>query len=154
MRHLASALLCSLLLPAAALASTSPSELDITNAFARPTPPGATNAGAYADIRVTGDPVTLVSARSPASEVVELHIMRMEGDTMVMRQVKHIDINQNEPLTMRPGGGYHLMLIGLEAPLTEGQTFPITLEFEAREDIDVEFEVAPMGDMSHSMPNA
>lgn len=147
MRHLISALLCSLLLPTAALANTAASELEINNAFARPTPPGATNAGAYADLRVTGDPVALVSAHSPASDVVELHIMRMEGDTMVMRQVKQIDIAEDSPVEMRPGGGYHLMLIGLEAPLTEGQRFPITLEFGTLEDIEVEFEVAPMDAM-------
>lgn len=147
MRHLITTLLCSLLLPTAALVSAAPSEMDISNAFARPTPPGATNAGAYADIRVTGDPVALISAHSPASEVVELHIMRMQDDTMLMRQVTQIDIDEDNPVEMRPGGGYHLMLIGLEAPLTEGQTFPITLQFETLDDMEVEFEVAPMDAM-------
>lgn len=144
MRNLKPALLCSLLLSATAAADTAPSQLDIDNAIARPTPPSATNAGAYADISVSGDAVTLISAHSPASNVVELHTMRMEDDTMVMRQVKQIEIAPDNPLTMRPGGGYHLMLIGLEAPLTEGQKLPITLEFNTREDIEVEFEVVPM----------
>lgn len=144
MRSLTPALLCSLLLSATAMADTASNPLDIDNAFARPTPPGATNAGAYADISVNGDAVTLINAHSPASDVVELHTMQMQDDTMVMRQVEQITIDEDNPLTMRPGGGYHLMLIGLEAPLTEGQTFPITLQFDTQEDMEVEFDVAPM----------
>jgi copper(I)-binding protein len=144
LRLLASGLLYSALLSPLALAEpvVSP-ELHVDNAFARPTPPGATNAGAYVDIRAIGEPAVLTGAHSPASDVVELHVMRMEGDTMLMRPVKSIDISEDSPLTMRPGGGYHLMLIDLDSPLVEGQSFPITLEFDALDDIEVEFKVAP-----------
>ncbi|HSH47086.1 MAG TPA: copper chaperone PCu(A)C [Halomonas sp.] len=154
-RHLARALLCSTLLSPLALAEpATPVGLQIDNAFARPTPPGATSAGAYADIRATGETVTLTGAHSPASDAVELHVMRMEGDTMLMRPVKSIDISADSPLTMRPGGGYHLMLIDLDSPLVEGRSFPITLEFDGRDDVEVEFDVEPMDGMSGAMDHA
>lgn len=150
LRHLTPALLCSMLLSPLSLAA--PAELHTDNAFIRTTPPGATNAGAYLDIRVTGEaPAVLTGAHSPASEAVELHVMRMEGETMLMRQVTNIDISEDAPLMMRPGDGYHLMLIDLESPLTEGQTLPITLEFDALDDIDVAFQVAPLSAILDAM---
>jgi hypothetical protein len=46
-----------------------------------------------------------------------------------MRPVAALDIPAGQPVTLKPGGE-HIMLIGLQHPLREGQTFPLTLNFE------------------------
>ncbi|QJQ96279.1 MULTISPECIES: copper chaperone PCu(A)C [Halomonadaceae] len=114
-------------------------EVRIAHPFATPTPPGAPNGAAYLDITAHGEsPATLVAASSPASRAVEIHDMRMDEGTMQMRKLDELSVMPGETLTMRPGGGYHLMLIGLEAPLREGENFPLTLEFAGSGAIEVE----------------
>ncbi|MGM0832517.1 MAG: copper chaperone PCu(A)C [Pseudomonadota bacterium] len=113
-------------------------QLRIVHPFATPTPPGVVNGAAYLDITARTEPVTLVGAQSPVSDSVELHDMQMDGDMMTMRHVSAIEIAKDETLTMRPGGGYHLMLMGLHQPLVEGERFPITLEFAQQDDIEIE----------------
>jgi copper(I)-binding protein len=46
-----------------------------------------------------------------------------------MREVTAIDIKPKEKIAMQPGNGYHLMLIGLKAPLKAGDKLPLTLTF-------------------------
>lgn len=114
-------------------------DVRIAHPFATPTPPGAPNGAAYLDITVEGDtPATLVGVSSSASRAVELHDMRMEGGNMQMRKLDQITIEPGDTLTMRPGGGQHLMLLGLEEPLRKGNTLPLTLEFAERGTLDVE----------------
>ena len=113
----------------------------IAHPFATPTPPGASNGAAYVDITAFSDSVTLIGARSPASSKVELHSMKMDGDMMQMRHVDEIHIEAEDTYTMRPGGGFHLMLIGLSEPLKEGERFPLTLIFADGVEINVDVRV-------------
>lgn len=51
------------------------------------------------------------------------------SDSMTMRPVDSIELPAGETVKLEPGG-YHVMLLELAAPLTAGQTFPVTLTFE------------------------
>ena len=53
----------------------------------------------------------------------------MAGTVMQMRPLAALDIPAGQPVTLKPGGE-HIMLIGLNGPLREGQSFPLTLTFE------------------------
>ena len=55
--------------------------------------------------------------------------MSMSGTVMQMRPLAGIDIPAGQPVTLKPGSE-HIMLIGLNHPLQEGQSFPLTLTFE------------------------
>ncbi|MCH4563226.1 copper chaperone PCu(A)C [Halomonas sp. EGI 63088] len=124
-------------------------DVRISHPFATPAPPSVPHAAAYVDIRVDGsEPAVLVGARSPASETVELHDMAMDDGVMQMRRVERIDIPAGTLQTMRPGGGYHLMLFDLVAPLNDGDRFPLTLEFAERGEIEVEVWVQSAGEGS------
>ncbi|GGX94072.1 hypothetical protein GCM10007160_22010 [Litchfieldella qijiaojingensis] len=138
--HLSTLFAAALLLPGLALAhDIRLDDVRIAHPFATPTPPEAPNGAAYLDITVEGDtPATLVGASTAASRAAELHDMRMEDGNMQMRKLDAITIESGDTLIMRPGGGQHLMLLGLEAPLREGDSFPLTLEFAERGTIDVE----------------
>lgn len=116
----------SLVIASAALAQ--PSQLEVSNAWARATPGNAENGAAYVTIQSpTAD--RLVSAASPAAKKAELHTMSMQGMVMKMRPLASLDIPAGQPVALKPSGE-HIMLLGLNHPLREGQSFPLTLNFE------------------------
>ena len=103
-------------------------QLEISNAWARATPGNAENGAAYLTIESpTAD--RLVSAVSPAAKKAELHTMSMQGMVMKMRPLAGLDIPAGQPVALKPGGE-HIMLLGLSHPLREGQSFPLTLNFQ------------------------
>src|ERR1700740_1631653 len=116
----------SLVVASAALAQTSP--LEVSNAWARATPGKAENGAAYLTIQ-SPTPDRLLSVSTPVAKKAELHTMSMEGMVMKMRPLTGVDIPAGQPVTLKPGG-QHIMLVGLDAPLREGQFFPLTLTFE------------------------
>ncbi|MCE9662095.1 copper chaperone PCu(A)C [Halomonas sp. M5N1S17] len=122
-------------------------DLLITHPFATPSPPSVDHAAVYLDISTASEvPDVLVGASTPASDTVELHDMAMEGGVMRMFSVSEIEVPASTLLTMRPGGGYHLMLMDLVAPLREGDSFPLTLMFAERGEIDIHVRVQSAGD--------
>lgn len=125
-------------------------DIRIAHPFATPTPPGAPNGAAYLDITASDQTAILVDASSPVSEVVELHDMIMEEDNMQMRKVDAIEVEAGDTLTMRPSGGYHLMLLGLEEALVAGDRFPLTLTFAEQGEIEVEVWVQEPGEGSEA----
>lgn len=72
--------------------------------------------------------VEIVAASSDVSETVELHNHTTENGTMKMRQIDFVHVPPHQTAMFEPMGK-HIMLMGLKAPLTEGQSFDITLTF-------------------------
>jgi copper(I)-binding protein len=71
----------------------------------------------------------------------EIHTMSMEGNLMKMREVDGgLEVKPGQKITMQPGNGYHIMLMGLSRPLKAGEKVP-TLTFEKAGKIDVTFNV-------------
>ena len=109
-------------------ASAQTSQLEVAGAWARATPPKAETGIAYLTIRSpTAD--RLLSVSSPVAKKAELNSMEMSGMVMKMRPLAALDIPAGQPVTLKPGGD-HIMLMGLNGPLREGQSFPLTLTFE------------------------
>ena len=72
----------------------------------------------------------LLDATSNLARKTELHLMEMDNGVMRMRPIEGgIDLPAGETIHLAPGG-YHVMLIGLNAPLTAGSIFEITLVFQ------------------------
>lgn len=135
------------LLPGIALAADYKlGAIEITQPWSRATPPTAPTAGGFLTITNKGaTPDRLIAARTAAAGQAEIHQMKMEGDVMRMREVeKGLDIPAGATVTLAPGG-YHLMMIGLKAPLKAGTRVPVTLVFEKAGSIDVELDVQAMG---------
>jgi copper(I)-binding protein len=109
-------------------------DLRIDHPYATPSRPGMdTGAVYFRAIKNQGtEPDRLLSARTPVATRVELHRMDMDGDVMRMRAVPAIDLPANTDVRLRHGtaNGHHLMLIGLKAPLKDGDRFPVTLTFQ------------------------
>ena len=115
-----------LVVASTALAQTG--QLEVSNAWARATPAKVENGVAYLTIR-SPTPDRLVSVSSPVAKKAELHTMEMAGMVMKMRPLAGLDIPAGQSVTLKPGGE-HIMLMGLNGPLREGQSFPLTLTFE------------------------
>jgi Uncharacterized protein conserved in bacteria len=107
-----------------------------------------TNSGTEAD--------ELVAVASPVAANAELHTHIMEGEVMKMRPVQAIKVAVGAPAVLEPGG-LHIMLLGLKAPLKEGEKFPMTLTFKNAGTVSVDVAVeaagasapAPMGEHKH-----
>jgi len=118
-------------LPSPTGSSQSLGDLVLTDGFSRATLPNAPVAGGFVTITNTGSADDrLIAANSDVAGHVEVHEMAMEGQVMRMRGLPEgLPIPAGETVTLKPGG-YHLMLMDLRQPLTEGETVSVTLTFE------------------------
>lgn len=114
-------------------------DLTVQDAWARSTPDVGSRAAVY--LTIHSDETDELVGASVASEVAgmaQLHETVTDGVTS-MRAVDAIPV-QTGTTTLEPGG-YHIMLMDLAAPLEEGQTFELTLEFQNAGERSVEVEV-------------
>lgn len=116
-------------------------QIEISEAWGRPSPMQAGNGAAYMTIENNGsEDDALISAASNVSEVVELHDMTMENDVMKMFHVEKIDVPAGGAAELKPGGK-HVMFIGLYDQLEVGEVVTITLEFEKSGTRTIEVEI-------------
>ena len=142
---IASALAMSFVAPAIADDVTVGS-LKISAPWARATPKGASVGGGYMKITNTGTaPDRLVGGVSDASQRFEIHEMSMDNGVMKMRELaKGLEIKPGETVELKPGS-YHVMFVGLNKQLMQGQRVKATLQFEKAGKVDVDFSVEGIG---------
>ena len=120
--------------------------LEISHPWTRATAPTAKAGGGYLVITNKGTtPDRLVAAQSTASQKVEIHEMKMDGNVMRMRELAGgLEIPPGGSVMLKPGG-YHIMFMELKAPLAKDTKVPVTLVFEKAGKIDVDFAVQAAG---------
>ena len=136
-----------LLLGLLAGVSASAAEPTITaeKAWARATTSAAATGVVYLSLADTGPAADrLVGVATPVAAHADMHIMVMEGNVMQMRPVDAVDVKPGERIQFKPSG-LHIMLTDLKQPLTRGERFPVTLDFEKAGKVDVEVLVLPIG---------
>ena len=138
-----------------------------TDGWSRTSPMGQTVGAGYMKLTGGATDESLVAATVSAdiSASVELHeVVMTDGDDagmddmsgdsdmgdmsgdgntggmMRMQEVPSIAVPAGATVMLEPGG-FHLMFIGLAAPLTVGQTFDVTLEFASGEKLVVPLKV-------------
>jgi copper(I)-binding protein len=134
-------------------------ELDIAHPFAIATVQGQTVGGVFfKHIENKGsspDRLIAASVSKAVAERTELHTMNTENDVMRMRQVKAIELPAKKTVSMTRGllkDGYHVMLMGLKAPLKVGDKLPLKLTFEKAGDVEVIVNVETLKASSAAMP--
>lgn len=145
-----SSLLLALIFNAPAHAQT-PAEntIVVEHPWARATPGGAKTGAVYLTLMnaaSTGD--RLLSATTPVADKVQFHSASEENGVSRMREMRSIDIAPGASVTFSPGG-MHIMVVGLKHPLKEGQSFPLTLNFEKAGKEDVSVPIAKVGATQH-----
>jgi copper(I)-binding protein len=141
-----------LILASAGSAHAAP-RVQATDAWCRPTMPGAQAAGCYVTLAAAqADSFKAVS--SPSAERGEIHSMTMSGDIMRMRKLDRLDLPAGKPVQLKPGG-LHIMLIRPKGALSAGGKVPLTLTFAKAPPVTVQADirnpapVTPMGAHHH-----
>ena len=117
--------------------------LMVKDPYARSARPNAPTGAAFMMLQNhTDQDLKLIGVRSDVAKRVELHSHIDKGDgIMQMRQIEGgIAIPAGESHMMKRGGD-HVMLMGLNDPLVNGETISVTFEFENAEDLTVEIPV-------------
>jgi copper(I)-binding protein len=115
--------------------------LEITGAWASPTPGGVDVSAGYLTIaNGTNADDRLTSASSPRAARVEIHEMSMDGDVMRMRTLDTLPAPAGEDVALAPGG-MHLMFFGVTQPFVEGEEIAVQLTFEHAGAIEVTLPV-------------
>lgn len=116
--------------------------LTIDDAWTRTTPEGAERTAVYLTVETTeADELVGASVSADVAAAAELHEtvtdagdeegMNHEeegGGVTSMRAVEVVPVPVGT--TVFEPGGYHIMLMGLAAPLVDGDTFELSLDFE------------------------
>jgi copper(I)-binding protein len=105
-------------------------DVRVTDAWVRATVTGQRTTAAFMKLTPTAD-ATLIGAASPAAAVVEIHEMKLDAGVMQMRRIERLPLQAGKTVELTPSG-YHVMLMGLRAPVSDGGAIPITLTFEDR----------------------
>ena len=131
----------------AVASASAAAEVVVSDAWVRGTVAGQKVTGAFMRLTSTTD-VTLIGAASPAAKIVEVHEMRQENGVMKMAAVPRLALAAGKTVLLQPGG-YHVMLMDLTQPLSDGDSVPITLTFEdhagAKQTTVVKAIVRPLG---------
>ncbi len=134
-------LLGTLLFSPLANANSADGAIEIKDAWVRSMPEGIPNTAAFFEINNTlPKTVTLVGVSTPIAKQSEIHETIQQGPFTTMNEVKKVTIPAKESVGLKPGG-LHVMLVGLEKPLEEGQTIPLTLTFQDGTKVKVDAKI-------------
>ena len=114
---------------AAAAAVAAKANIDVLDGWTRATPGNATMAAVYLRIASVKDPDRLIGAKAAMAEKAEIHTTTTAGGTARMAPVASLPVGGGQTVAFTPAGN-HIMLSGLKAPLRQGESFLITLDFE------------------------
>lgn len=134
----------------APLPEPEPGKLTIVDVRARPAPlAGGTGAVYFTVLNGLDTDVQLVSASSPAANVVETHETVAENGVMKMVPLPDgYTVPAGEALVLKPGGK-HIMLIDVIKPLAPGDELSLTVNFDNGESMEL---TVPVLDMQMNMP--
>lgn len=117
----------------------------VEQAWVREAPPGTMALAGYMTLHNHGDsPKMLVGAGSDAFASIMLHQTVLQQGMARMVHQHSITLPAGGMLRFEPNG-YHLMLLKPKQPLRAGNRINVTLKFESGEQMDVEYEVRPIG---------
>jgi hypothetical protein len=114
-------------LPAIAQKADAPPPVKVTDAWTKPSVPGASVSASYMKLQ-SSVPLKLINAESSAAGQVEIHNMFMTDGVMHMNPAGPLELVPGKTLEMKPGG-LHVMLMKLKAPIKAGDPVAVRLTF-------------------------
>jgi periplasmic copper chaperone A len=120
--------------------------IQIGHPWSRVTAPAQMVSTGYMTLTNTGKTDDrLLSATSPAVRTLQITTVRMgDGEMRTRAVLDGLTIPAGATVAFKPGG-YHLMLIGLKAPLGQGAIVPATLRFQRAGKVRIAFKVEAIG---------
>ena len=124
-------------------------QIHVMEVWARATVPSAEVGATYFIVHNKGDDTdVLIRVESPVAKKAEMHTSVMQGDVMKMEKLDVVEVTADSPVVFEPGG-HHVMLMGLDDPLIEGESFPMTLVFEKAGPVEVTVAIRGLGAMEN-----
>jgi copper(I)-binding protein len=141
-------LLAALILTFAALLAISQmakaANIEIRGAYARATLGAAKTAAVYMTVvNLGGEADRLRTAATDVASSAHLHRHVFDGDIARMEEIACLAIPPGSAVELAPGG-LHVMLIGLSAPLREGDELSLRLKFDRAGEVVVAVPVKSM----------
>lgn len=133
------------------LSAPAMAEIIVKDGFVRAMPPASPNTAAYFTLLNHGEADELVAVTTPVANEAQLHTLISENDVVKMRLVSGFAVGAHGTLTLAEQGD-HVMLLGLKAPLAEGDTVTLRLSFKSGETLEISLPVskaAAAGDEHH-----
>lgn len=115
-------------------------DLHIMQPWARATIGAGKTGAVYLTLGNHGPADRLIAVQTPVAKKAALHGHQEQDGVMKMRPVAAVEVPAGGHAELAPGG-LHVMLMGLEAPLVEGDSFPLTLVFEKAGSVEVQVTV-------------
>lgn len=115
-------------------------ELQLEDGYVTATLAGAPTSAAYLTLSNTDPEDWVLTGAEAESMTVMLHSQQMQGNMMQMRHLSEATVPAGGKLSLQPGGN-HLMLMGLNAPLVEGQRLSLTLTFRQHPPMQISLPV-------------
>lgn len=113
--------------------TSEPERIIVTGAWLRPS---EDITAAYFQIRNDSDHDIELIAVETELGMAEIHETQIENDVMRMRPIEGVVIAPDEALRFEPAG-YHVMIMGLSAPIIEGDSIALTLIFASGTAIEI-----------------
>jgi copper(I)-binding protein len=119
----------------------SAAELEVEDAWIAEAPPGARSHAAYMVLKNNSpNDVTILSIRTGAYDLAEIHETVRDGDMTRMQKLAEVVIAAGGTLNLEPGGK-HIMLMGPQQQYQAGDRFGISLVYNDDTGQDVQLEV-------------
>jgi len=133
--------LAVLMLAAALPQWAAAADIQVSQAWARPTPPAAQVGAVYFSVHNAGaKDDELLAVSSSVAARVEMHETQTVKGTMQMRQVASVSCPALATTKIEPGG-LHVMLLGLKQPLVEGSKMDLTLRFRNAGELSIQVPI-------------
>lgn len=126
--RIATAVKSSLLAALLGLSLQAHAQTQVQDAWVRATVPGQPATGAFMHLTSSTD-ARLVGVASPVAKMVQIHQSSMKDDVMNMQKVDAVELPAGK-MVVFDTEGYHVMLMGLNAQVKEGDQVPLTLTVE------------------------
>jgi copper(I)-binding protein len=94
----------------------------------------------------------LLGVSSEIAKKTEIHQSSTENNIMKMRHVGNVDLPAGSVTELKPGS-FHIMFIGLYAPIKEGDLFPLTLTFKTAKDVKIMVKASKLPEKSPIDPS-
>ena len=108
----------------------SDSALTASNAWIRTAPPGAPAMAGYVTLKNQGNsPISIIGVTSPEFKMAMIHNTVIENGVASMDHLDEITLNSRETKVLEPMG-MHLMLVGANKDIAEGDIVSVELELE------------------------
>lgn len=119
-------------------------DLLVEQASLRLLPPGVPNTAAYFELHNSGEQAEVIVSAAVSPDIarsVEIHNHIMDGESMRMERVDELSVAPGETIKFMPGG-LHLMVFGLQKPLSEGQVVQFELTTKADQKVVFDAKVS------------